>query len=212
MEAGFDWSNGSAYARPALTWRRIDRFIQGVPFDATPGLVNTPVEMVSQMNGDATPLRFANAEATILAADIAFGARLAGPLRVDGTASYLRGKRRDIADNLYRMAPANGRLALAWEMPRWSLALEGQAVAAQKKVSVANSEVPSKGFILAHAYGHWIARPGLRLDFGIENLFNRAYREHLAGYNRIAGSDVPLGQRLPGPGRSAFLRLRWTGS
>ena len=211
-EAGFDWSSGTAYARPALTWRRIDGFIQGVPFDATPGLVNSPVEMVSQMNGDATPLRFANTDAEIWAADIAFGVRLAGPLRIDGVASHVRGKRRDSADNLYRMAPANGRLALAWDTPRWSLALEGQAVAAQERVSATNGEVPSKGYVLAHVYGHWNLRDGLRLDFGIENLFDRSYRDHLAGYNRIAGSDVPLGQRLPGSGRNGFIRLRWTGN
>lgn len=208
-EAGVDWAGASAYARPVVYYRRLHDFIQGVPFDGTPGLVNTPVEMVAQASGDATPLRFANTEAEIWGADIAFGAKIAGPLRIDGVASYVRGKRRDIADNLYRMAPASGRLALAWEAARWSIALEGQAVAAQKKVSATNGEATSKGYGLANVYGHWLVREGLRLDAGIENLFDRRYLEHLAGYNRIAGSDVPLGSRLPGPGRSAFVRLRW---
>lgn len=208
-ELGFDWAGTTAYARPAVYYRRIDDFIQGVPYDATPGVVNTPVEMVSQASGDATPLRFANTDAEIWGADIAFGAKVAGPLRIDGVASYVRGKRRDVADNLYRMAPANGRLALAWAAARWSLSIEGQAVAAQKKVSATNDEALSKDYVLASIYGHWLVREGLRFDFGIENLFDRQYLEHLAGYNRIVGSDVPLGARLPGPGRSAFVRLRW---
>lgn len=208
-ELGFDWSGAAAYARPVVYYRRIDDFIQGVPFDQTPGVVNTPVEMVAQASGDATPLRFANTEAEIWGADIAFGAKLAGPLRIDGVASYVRGKRSDIADNLYRMAPANGRLALAWETARWSFSIEGQAVAAQKKVSATNGEATSKGHVLANLYGHWLVRDGVRIDAGIENLFDRHYREHLAGYNRIAGSDVPLGARLPGAGRSAFVRVRW---
>ena len=165
--------------------------------------------MVSQASGDATPLRFANTDAEIWGADIAFGAQIAGPLRIDGVASYVRGKRRDLADNLYRMAPANGRLALVWEAARWSMSIEGQAVAAQTKVSVTNDEAASKGYVLANIYGHWLVRDGVRLDVGIENLFDRQYQEHLAGYNRIAGSDVPLGARLPGAGRSAFVRLRW---
>ena len=208
-ELGFDWSGASAYARPVVYYRRINDFIQGVPFDVTPGVVNTPVEMVSQASGDATPLRFANTDAEIWGADIAFGAQIAGPLRIDGVASYVRGKRRDLADNLYRMAPANGRLALVWEAARWSMSIEGQAVAAQTKVSVTNDEAASKGYVLANIYGHWLVRDGVRLDVGIENLFDRQYQEHLAGYNRIAGSDVPLGARLPGAGRSAFVRLRW---
>ena len=208
-EAGFDWSSAIAYARPVVYYRRIDDFIQGVPFDATPGLVNTSVEMVAQASGDATPLRFANTEADIWGADLAFGAKIAGPLRIDGVASYVRGKRQDINDYLYRMVPANGRLAFAWEAASWSLSLEGQAVTAQKKLSSTNGEAPSKGYFLANLYGHWLVRDGLRLDFGIENLFDRYYLEHLAGYNRISGSNVPLGMRLPGSGRSAFVKLRW---
>ena len=208
-ELGVDWTDGTAYARPVVYYRRINDFIQGVPFDVTPGVVNTPVEMVAQASGDATPLRFANTDAEIWGADIAFGAQIAGPLRIDGVASYVRGKRRDLADNLYRMAPANGRLALVWEAARWSMSIEGQAVAAQTKVSVTNDEAASKGYVLANIYGHWLVRDGVRLDVGIENLFDRQYQDHLAGYNRIAGSDVPLGARLPGAGRSAFVRLRW---
>ena len=208
-ELGFDWKGDRAYARPVLFWRQIDDFIQGVPFDATPGVLDTPVEMVSAASGDATPLRFANVDAKLYGADIAFGAALAGPLRVDGVASYVRGKRRDVADNLYRMAPATARLALSYEASRWSLSLEGQSVARQRNVSAANSEAASKGYALVNLFGHWIIRDGLRLDAGIENVFDKHYVEHLAGYNRISGSDVALGARLPGAGRSAFIRLRW---
>lgn len=208
-EAGFDWSGASAHVRPVLYYRRIDDFIQGVPFDATPGLVDTRVEMVAQANGDATPLRFANTDAEIWGADVAFGTRITGPLRIDGVASYVRGTRRDIADDLYRMAPAKGRLALTWDAGHWSMAMEGQAVAAQRNVSRTNGEAASSGYFLANLYGHWMVRAGLRLDIGIENLFDRYYLEHLSGYNRVQGSDVPLNTRLPGAGRSAFLRLRW---
>ena len=112
--AGFDWNGESAYARPLVYYRRLDDFIQGVPFDATPGVLDTPVEMVSAASGDPTPLRFANIDAEICGADIAFGTRLAGLLRLDGVASFVRGKRRDISDNLYRIAPASARVALSW--------------------------------------------------------------------------------------------------
>lgn len=208
-EIGFDWKGDNSYARPVIFYRRIDDFVQGVPFDNSPGVINTPVEMVAAASGDPTPLRFANTDATIWGTDIAFGAKLSGPLRLDGVASYVRAKRRDISDNLYRIAPANGRLAISWDAARWSLSFEGQFVARQGKVSVINNEASSKGHTLANLYGHWLIRDDMRLDFGVENLFNTYYLEHLAGYNRIAGSDVPVGARLPGAGRSAFVRARW---
>lgn len=208
-ELGVDWQSDTAYARPVIYYRRINDFIQGVPFDATPGILNTPVEIVSNGSGDPTPLRFANTDARIWGADIAFGAKIAGPLRIDGVASYVRAERTDIADNLYRMAPANGRLAVSWEESRWSISVEGQFIARQNHVSATNTEVPSAGYVLVNISGYWLIRDGVRLDLGIENLFDTYYLEHLAGYNRITGSDVPLGSRLPGAGRSAFARIRW---
>jgi len=56
--------------------------------------------------------------------------------------------------------------------------------------------------------GAWRLRPGLQLEAGVENLFDRDYRPHLAGRNRGAGSDVALGERLPGAGRGVFVALK----
>ena len=207
-EAGFDWSNGSAYARPAVFWRRVHDYIQGVAYDATPGVLDTPVEMVAAASGDATPLRFANVEAELWGADVAFGTKLAGPLRLDGVASWVRGRRVDIADPLYRIAPASLRLALGWDGSNWGLSLEGEGVAAQNRVSVTNSEQRSTGYVTAALHGHVVLRDGVRIDAGVENLFDRHYVEHLSGYNRNGFGDVAAGARLPGAGRSAYLRLR----
>jgi iron complex outermembrane receptor protein len=36
----------------------------------------------------------------------------------------------------------------------------------------------------------------------IDNLLDRTYQDHLAGVNRAAGSDIPVGTRLYGVGRT----------
>ncbi|WP_417622118.1 TonB-dependent receptor domain-containing protein [Parasphingorhabdus sp.] len=210
-EIGFDYQDSRFYARPTLFYRRVDDFIQGVPFDDTPGIINSPVEMVANMNGDPTPLRFGNVDAEIYGADLDFGWKISGPLNLDGTASYVRAKRHDIDDNLYRIAPPNARVALSWQEDVWHVGAELQAFAPQDNVSVTNDEQPSNGYLLAGLFGHVQLTPGLMLDASVENLFDKNYTEHLAGYNRVSGSDVPLDARLPGAGRSAFVRIRWTG-
>ena len=206
-EAGVDWAGQTIYARPTLFYRRIDDFIQGVAFDATPGIVDSPVEMVAAMNGDMTPLRFANVDAELYGADMDFGARFGGNWRVDGVASFVRGKRRDIDDNLYRIAPARLTLAGTYEARVWSVTAEGRFVADQTKVSVTNDEEITNGYAIFSLRGDWQVRDGVALMFGVENLFDKRYEDHLSGYNRVLESDVPLGGRLPGAGRGAFLRL-----
>ena len=210
-EIGFDYAAGGFYARPTLFYRRVDDYIQGVAFDDTPGIINSPVEMVAAMNGDPTPLQFANVDAELYGVDMDFGWNITGPLHLDGSASYVRAKRRDIDDNLYRIAPPNARLALSWRQGSWRIGAEVQGFAKQNKVSLTNSEQASKGYLLTSLFGHIQLMPTLSLDASVENLFDKNYVEHLAGYNRVSGSDVAVGARLPGGRRSAFIRLRWTG-
>ena len=207
IEAGFDWRGESGYLRPTVFYRRVDDFIQGVAYDATPGVIDTPVEMVSMMNGDATPLRFANVDAEFFGVDADFGWQLSGAWRIDGVASLVRGDRRDIDEPLYRMAPARLLIDLTYEQADWSVSLESQFVAEQDRVSATNSEQATDGYAVFGANLDWYARDNVLVTLGIENLSDETYERHLSGYNRVAGGDVAVGDRLPGQGRGAYARV-----
>lgn len=206
-EAGFDFATANAYLRPTIYYRQIDNYIQGVAFDGTIGVPDTPVEMIAAMNGDATPLRWDNVDARLYGIDLDGGYDFEGPLRIDGVVSYVGGERRDIDDNLYRIAPPNMTIGLTWDAPLWSATLEGRAVAAQDDVSVTNSEQQSDGYALLSVYGSWDVQEGVRLMAGAENLLDHVYKDHLSGYNRNGFGDVPIGERVPGAGRGVFVRL-----
>lgn len=207
IEAGFDWRGESGYLRPTVFYRRVDDFIQGVAYDATPGVIDTPVEMVSMMNGDATPLRFANVDADFFGVDADFGWQLSRAWRIDGVASLVKGDRRDIDEPLYRMAPARLLLDLTYEQADWSVSLESQFVAEQDRVSATNSEQATDGYAVFGANLDWYARDNVLVTLGVENLFDETYERHLSGYNRVAGGDVAVGDRLPGQGRGAYARI-----
>ncbi len=206
-EAGFDWSNDWVTLRPTLFYRRIDDFIQGTPFDATIGVIDSPVEMVAAMNGDPTPLQFRNAEAELYGADVDFVIRPARQIELAGTASFVRGQRRDIADNLYRIPPANLRLSATWETDRLALGAELFAAADQNRVSQTNGEEPGDGYATVGLFARYAVSEVIAIEAGVENLFDAAYAPHLAGRSRVGASDVPLGERLPGPGRGVWARL-----
>ena len=209
IEGGVDWSGQRAYVRPTIYYRRIDGYIQGVPYDDTPDIIDTPVERVSAMGGDLTPLRFANVDAELLGIDLDFGAALTERLRLNGVATYVRGKRRDSDDNLYRMVPPNLRLQATWQERTWSVGAEVVGVASQDRVSRVNGEQSSSGYALFNLSGDWQLRPGIRLEAGVENLFDKEYRDHLSGRNRTIQSDIALGEKLPGAGRGAYITVRF---
>ncbi len=211
LEGGVDYRGAKLYARPTVFLRQIDNYIQGVAYDDTVGVIDTTVEMVANMNGDPTPLRFANVDARLYGFDMDFGYDMDGPWRLDGVVNYVRGERRDIDDNLYRVAPPSLTLAATYEQSVWSASFEVQGFATQEEVSVTNSEEETPGYAVFNLYGDWQVRDGIHLSAGVENVFDHTYHDHLAGYNRNAGSDVPVGVRLPGAGQTAFIRISFTG-
>lgn len=209
-ELGIDMAGGRWWLRPTVFYHSVDDYIQGAPYDDTPGVVSGPVEMVSGMNGDPTPLRFANVEARMYGLDADFGYQLAPRWRLDGVVSVVRAKRTDISDDLYRISPDKVTVGLTYDRSSWSLTLEGVAVAAQRRVSRTNDEQPTGGYGLLNLYAAWQPTGHLFVSAGIENLGNRTYADHLTGYNRVLDSDVGVGERIPGLGRNVFLRLSLT--
>ncbi len=204
MDAGFDWETGGGYFTPRVFYRRIDDYIQGVPIDM---MTNPMAVMVSTMNGDSTPLRFANVEAEIYGLDAGWGLMLGEHFHIDGIFTFVRAKRRDTSDDLYRITPLRATGAITYMRDDWSITTELVGVAKQKKVSAANNEQPSSGYGLINVHGEWQVTDNVSLLAGVENVLDDRYEDHLAGFNRIAGSDLAVGERLPGDGRNAFVRL-----
>ena len=181
---------------PQVFFKKVDDYIQGVP--STNSLAN----MVSTMMTGSAPLQFDNVDAEIWGVDIAWRVTLSDRWLLDGIASYARGKRTDVDDNLYRLAPLNGSFGLTYSRDDWSLKSEIVAYARQNDVSSFNSEAVTGAYWLSNLAYSWSPRPSLRVEARIDNLLDESYQDHLAGINRASGSDIPQGVRLFGAERT----------
>ncbi|MFQ5642709.1 MAG: TonB-dependent receptor [Thiogranum sp.] len=200
---GLDWHTRRFYAAPRLFYRYVDDYIQGTP------ATDPDVIMVSTMNGDPNPLQWSNVEARFYGADMDWGATINDNWRLDGVVSYVRGERDDINDDLYRIAPLNGSATLTYSRSNWWTGIEGVAYARQNKVSETNGEDDSSSYALLNLRGGISVRRDLTISLGVENVLDKNYEPHLAGINRVAASDVAVGDRVPGPGRNYFATLEY---
>jgi iron complex outermembrane receptor protein len=130
--------------------------------------------------------------------------------------SYVRGKNKELDDNLYRIAPLNGRVALTYDRIDWSVTVENVLSARQDKLSrtivldeprSSNEETPGWGIV--NLYGQWLSRSGVQIRAGAENIFDNDYTSHVAGFNRVMPSDVAIGNRLPGRGVNVFANISY---
>jgi iron complex outermembrane receptor protein len=196
INIGLGWSGGKFEISPQVFYKKVDNYIQGVPSS------NTAANMLAMMMSGAAALEFANVDAEIYGFDLAWKYQVTDKVFFDGLAAYARGRRTDVTDNLYRLAPANASVAVNYVATNWAAKTEVIGYAQQDKVSAFNGEQPSAGYGVLNASASWNPWEAVRLEARIDNLFDRSYQDHLAGVNRVVGSDIPVGSRLYGLGRS----------
>ncbi len=211
IELGLEWHHHHYFLAPRVYYRSVDDYIQGT------AATNTSVTTVAALNSETTPLIFTNVDAEIYGADANWGYTFNPRWHLDGVISYVRGKRRDIDDSLYRIAPLNTTLALTHERSTWSSTIEGVFVAKQDDISntivtsesrTSNASTP--GYILMNISGMWKPTDDITFNAGVSNLLDKNYTNHLSGFNRNSGGVIPVGSRLPGQGRNAFITASYT--
>jgi iron complex outermembrane recepter protein len=211
MNLGFDYRTETAYLSVQGFYRKVDDYIQGTPMAASP--ITMAANMVAQMmNGSGEDaLQYNNVDAKLYGGEVTYGLQINNSWSIDGALNYTRGKRTDASDDLYRLAPLNHLLSLTYQQNNWQLSAISEIFAAQNHVSEFNEEENSSGYGLLHLQGYIDLTEQLQVRAGIENLTDRKYQDHLAGINRVSGnSDIGVGERLYGTGRSLNLGVTYT--
>ncbi len=159
-------------------------------------------------------LQYANHDAQLYGLDLSGRTVLGnttavGTFALSGVVGYVRGKNLDTGDNLYHIMPINARLALEHERNLWSNTLEVQGVDGKDDVSSTRNELKTGGYGLVHLKTGY--RWGqLRLNAGIDNLFDRFYNPPLGGAywigDKTAGT-TPGTTPVPGMGRTAYMGM-----
>lgn len=154
-----------------------------------------------------------NVDAAIRGAEAGVEYRALDALKLGATLARAWGENRDAGTPLPQMPPLELRTTAAWDTGDWSLGLLWRLVDAQDRVAVGQGNVVGQDFGASKGFGtlaiNGAVRLGqyLRLSAGIDNLFDRAYAEHL----NLAGSadfGYPAERvRILEPGRSAWLKL-----
>lgn len=169
--------------------------------NAVPNTSSNPYNMSGLLGRQS--LTFANQDAQLWGVDIS-GKRHLGQAHGDWTArgslSYTRGK--TSADNLYNIMPLNARLALDHAQANWSNSLELVLVSAKKKVSAVRAEQATAGYSIANYRSTYKLSPSVRLDAGVDNLFNRQYDLPLGGLEYATAGWSRNAQPLRAVGRS----------
>ena len=161
-------------------------------------------------------LRFVNQSAHLFGADVSGQVSVTdspryGQVSLNALVNYSRGLNTETHDNLYNIMPMNEKLTLTHKLGGWTGAVEAQFVDAKEHVSRVRNEIPTKAYSLVNVRGSYEWQK-VRLDVGVDNLFDRFYRLPLGGAYLGQGTTmslngIPWGIAMPGPARSVYTAL-----
>jgi len=219
LSATFDWhaENRDWELKATPYYTRVTDYIDAIQWNAT---TNTPGTIL--LADQFTVLKFVNQSARLYGLDLSGKLPLAengmGEFGLNGLASYAKGENRDTGDGLYNIMPLNAKLTLTQSLGHWDNAAELVTVARKKDVSEVRNEMEPPGYALVNLRGSYSWKQ-VRVDFGVENLFDRLYYHPLGGAytgqgTTMSGSTTALtspkwGTPVPGMGRSLYTGVNY---
>lgn len=216
VSATFDWHATDRHwefkATPYYT--HVSDYIDAVQWNATTNAPSTTL-----VTDQFTVLKFVNQSARLYGIDLSGKMPLAkndmGEFGLNGLLNYTKGENRDTGDGLYNIMPLNAKLALTQKRGGWDNAAELVMVSRKDDVSEMRNEMETPGYALVNLRGSYSWKK-VRVDFGVENVFDRLYYHPLGGaylgqgttMTTQAVATVPQwGTPVPGMGRSIYTAL-----
>ena len=206
-DLGLTWQSSDFMIAPHIFYQNIDNYIQGTAIEMQDASAKM---MASMMAKDDNPLKFSNVDAKLYGADVNWYYNISDNLQLSGIASYVKGERRDIDDNLYRIAPLNGQVSVSYHNQSVITNITLVAVAAQDDVSATNTEQATAGYGLINIDAEYFVTADFTIRGGVDNLLDREYQNHLGGYNRVKDVATPVMTRLPSEGVSAWVEATFS--
>jgi iron complex outermembrane receptor protein len=194
VDLGLTYQTNDAMVSPHIFYQSIDDYIQGTPV----------------MLGMNQQLKFSNVDAKLYGVDLNGYLHISEQVELSTIVSYVRGERRDIDDNLYRIAPLNGQVNISYTADNWMVTTSLVMSAKQDKVSGTNKEQKTAGYGVVNLDAQYFASSDLTLRLGIDNVFDKNYQNHLGGYNRVKGTEIAVMSRLPSEGVSAWAEVTYS--
>jgi len=207
VDLGLTYQGDKVMLAPHVFYQSIDDYIQGTSM----GMADMSAKMMANMMaGDTNPLKFTNVDAKLYGFDLNGYYHISEQIELSTIISYVQGERRDIDDNLYRIAPLNGQINFRYSSDDWMVKTSLVMAAKQDDVSTTNGEQKTSGYGVVNIDAQYFVNNDLAIRLGVDNILDKNYQNHLGGYNRVKGTETPVMSRLPSEGVSAWAEVTYS--
>ena len=157
-----------------------------------------------------------NVDATTWGGELAASAKFAESVKIDGSLAYTHGQNTTDGRPLAQIPPLEARMGLTYEGGAWSTGILWRGAARQDRVAVNQGNIVGQDLGATPGFGtvalNWGWKPGRGwlVTAGVDNLFNRAYAEHLSRNTSMIPGYLVQSLRVNETGRNLWLKAAYT--
>lgn len=162
------------------------------------------------MNDKATVYR--NIDATLMGLDLGAQHTFENKVSLNSTLSFTRGQNEDENQALPQIPPLKLGMDVSYPMGEWLLGTRVNAAMKQTRVDASTATGSGRdtgqtnGYLTADLYASRPVTDNIELGFGVTNLFDKGYANHLNKSNSFDATETQVNE----PGRSFYLRMMGT--
>jgi iron complex outermembrane receptor protein len=200
LDVGFNHRIGAAMVSVSLFASDIRDYVLIENAVVKPGMGGSRMATVSR----SIDARTWGGEATV-------SYRIADDWLADLSLAYVRGENRSDDRPLAQQPPLEGRFSLRYERDRWSVGGLWRMVDAQDRFALNQGNIvgqdlgPTPGFGVLSLNASWRPARWNRVTVGVDNLFDKAYAEHLSRAGAQVAGFPPPTTRVNEPGRTWWI-------
>ena len=155
---------------------------------------------------------YRNIDATLMGLDLTAQHTFDNKISLNGSASYTRGQNEETNNPLPQIPPLKLGMDVSYPMGEWLMGTRMNAAFKQTRVDSDTATGSgrdvreTKGYLTADLYTSRPIADNFELGFGVTNLFDRTYANHLNKSNSFDATEVQVNE----PGRSFYLNMTGT--
>jgi iron complex outermembrane receptor protein len=133
------------------------------------------------------------------------GRALSSDLTISADLAFVHATNDTESKAIGQIAPLNGSISLDYVMSEWDLGARLRFAAEQDRIDSDVDAGVTSGYGVVDLYATRLLQSDTELKFGVDNLFDKDYADHLNAESVLDGTSVQVNE----PGRSLWVKANF---
>ena len=214
LDIGANWNNEKFTSSASVFYSKINNYIQNRWLKEDGTAYTAPY--IFGPTSTMSYTKVSNVDATTYGGEIDFSYKITPNYKLVSALSYVHGHNDTENKPLAQQPPLELKLSAIYDDNKYSAGILGRFVSKQDRYDIGNGSIvmngvdkgETPGFAVFSVNGGMKYNKSVTLSAGIDNIFDKAYTEHLSNSDVSTASTFLTQERIYEPGRNLWVELK----